>query len=48
VEYKPTDEYSAPKITYVVPQKYNNPRESGLKVTVQAGQNTIPLELTSN
>jgi hypothetical protein len=47
VEYKPTDEYSAPKITYVVPQKYNNPRESGLKVTVQAGKNDIPIELTS-
>jgi hypothetical protein len=48
VEYTPADEYAAPKITYEVPQKYNNPRESGLKVTVQAGQNNIPLELTSD
>ena len=47
VEYNPVDEYAEPKITYEVPQKYNNPRESGLKVTVQAGQNNIPLELTS-
>jgi hypothetical protein len=38
----------APKLTHEVPQKYNKPLESGLKVTVQAGTNDIPIELTSN
>ena len=37
-----------PKITFVVPQKYNNPRQSGIRVTVEPGQNNIPLELTSD
>ncbi len=37
-----------PKITYVVPQKYNVPRKSGIQVTVEPGRNNIPLELTSN
>lgn len=37
-----------PKITFVVPQKYNFPRKSGLRVTVEPGRNNIPLELTSN
>ncbi len=49
VPYVPTNEYaSAPKTTFVVPQKYNNPRESGIQVTVESGRNTIPLELTSD
>jgi hypothetical protein len=49
VDYVPGDEYaSAPKTTFVVPQKYNNPRESGIQVTVESGRNTIPLELTSD
>ncbi|MGI6418573.1 MAG: hypothetical protein ACOX1P_23240 [Thermoguttaceae bacterium] len=36
-----------PAIKYVVPKKYNNPKESGLKVTVKEGENNIPIELTS-
>ncbi len=48
VEYVPAAEEAAPKITFVVPQKYNVPRESGIKVTVQAGTNNLPIELTSN
>lgn len=35
-------------ITYVVPQKYNDPKTSGLKVTVKAGKNEgCDLKLTS-
>jgi hypothetical protein len=37
----------APEVTHIVPQKYNNPRQSGLKVTVQEGKNNIPIELSS-
>lgn len=48
VKYVAPSPGAAPKMTHVVPQKYNNPRESGLKVTVQEGSNDIPLELTSN
>jgi hypothetical protein len=36
-----------PEMKHEVPQKYNDPKTSGLKVTVQAGKNTIPLELKS-
>ena len=46
-EYVPTQPGQGEGITHVVPEKYNNPRESGLKVTVQAGKNNIPIELTS-
>jgi hypothetical protein len=38
----------APKITHVVPVKYNNPKESGITKTVVAGDNTIDIELTSD
>ncbi len=38
---------AAPKLTHVVPVRYNDPRKSGIKVTVKEGQNTIPLELSS-
>lgn len=49
VPYVQRDEYaSGPQTTFVVPQKYNNPRESGIRVTVESGRNTIPLELSSN
>ena len=37
-----------PKITFVVPQKYNNPRQSGIRVTVEPGRNNLPLELTAD
>ena len=36
-----------PKMTYLVPKIYQNPRKSGLKATVKEGDNTIPLELKS-
>jgi hypothetical protein len=36
-----------PKVTHVVPQRYNDPKKSGLKVTVKAGDNDIPIKLTS-
>ena len=41
------DASESDSITFIVPQKYNNPRESGLKKTVKAGENEIPIELTS-
>jgi hypothetical protein len=49
IEYvpPPTGTRQGPNITYVVPQEYNNPRKSGIKVTVQKGQNNIPIELSS-
>jgi hypothetical protein len=31
----------------VVPKKYNNPKESGLKFTVKEGENTIDIHLAS-
>lgn len=34
-------------MTYVVPQMYENPQKSGIKVTVKAGKNDIPIPLTS-
>ena len=36
-----------PKITYIVPKKYNDPRKSGLKVTIEDGKNDIPIKLVS-
>ena len=50
IEYvpPPSGVLQEPKITFVVPQKYNSPRKSGIQVTVQPGQNNIPIELTSN
>ena len=48
VPYVATQAGEAPPITHEIPQKYNNPKESGLKATVQSGKNTIPLELTSS
>lgn len=47
VEYKPLAPGEAPELTYVVPQKYNDPKTSGLKKTVTKGSNDIPIELTS-
>jgi len=37
---------ASPKVTYVVPQRYGNPQKSGIEVTVTAGTNEIPIELT--
>jgi len=37
----------APKVTHVVPVKYNDPKQSGLKATVKDGKNDIPITLTS-
>lgn len=36
-----------PKVTHVVPPKYNDPKSSGIRVTVKEGKNTIPIELSS-
>ncbi len=41
------DDTSDDGITYVVPEKYNNPKESGIKKTVKEGKNDINIELTS-
>ncbi|HEX7448331.1 MAG TPA: Ig-like domain-containing protein [Pirellulales bacterium] len=38
----------APTLTHIVPQKFNDPRKSGIKVTVKAGKNDIPIELKSS
>lgn len=35
------------EIKHVVPQKFNDPRTSGIKKTVEPGKNDIPIELTS-
>lgn len=37
----------APTVTHVVPQQFNDPQTSGIKVTVQAGKNDIPIKLTT-
>lgn len=37
----------ASAMTYVVPQTYGEPQKSGIKKTVKAGMNDIPIELTS-
>ena len=47
VEYVAPAPGEEPEVTHVVPEKYNNPRKSGLKVTVEKGSNDIPLELAS-
>ena len=47
VEFVPPPPGQAPEMKHEVPGKYNNPKESGLKVTVEAGSNDIPIELTS-
>lgn len=36
-----------PKITHVVPEKYNDPQKSGLKATVKERDNKTPIELSS-
>jgi hypothetical protein len=47
VEYVAPEGEASGEITHIVPQKYNNPRESGIKVTVTEGENMIPIEISS-
>jgi hypothetical protein len=47
-EYEPPTGRDDPQPTHIVPQRYNNPRQSGLQKTVEQGENNIPLELTTN
>lgn len=47
IAYKPTPPGTGPPPKYIVPQKYNNPKESGIKVTVESGNNDIPIKLSS-
>ena len=47
VPYVAPSSNSVPEMTHVVPVKYNNPKESGIKVTVEAGNNDLPIALTS-
>ncbi len=45
----PSDERpKEPTVTHIVPQQFNNPQKSGIKVTVKAGKNDIPITLKSN
>lgn len=47
VEFVEPEPGVEPEMTYVVPQKYNIPKDSGIKVTVAKGKNDIPLKLVS-
>jgi hypothetical protein len=38
----------APTMKHVVPEQFNDPQKSGIKVTVKSGKNDIPIELKSN
>ena len=45
----PSQEYPAePQLKHVVPQRYNNPRDSGIRVTIAPGQKEVRIELTSD
>jgi hypothetical protein len=48
IEYVAPSGEEVPPVTHVVPVKYNNPKESGVKVTVKAGKNDLPIALTSD
>ena len=48
VEYQPLAYGDRPAMEFIVPQRYNNPRQSGIQVTVDSGGNTIDIPLTSN
>jgi hypothetical protein len=47
VEYVAPEPGQEPKVTHVVPVRYNDPKGSGIQVTVEAGSNDIPIPLTS-
>ncbi|MDW8078212.1 MAG: hypothetical protein RMJ16_04920 [Thermoguttaceae bacterium] len=42
-----TDPAAATKIQHIVPPKYNNPRTSGIRVSVSPGQKEVRIELSS-
>ncbi len=37
-----------PELKHVVPQRYNNPRDSGIRVTIAPGQKEVRIELSSD
>lgn len=47
VKYEPLPPGQTPKVNHVVPQKFNDPKNSGIKVTVKEGENDIPIVLSS-
>jgi hypothetical protein len=48
VDYKPMQPGEAPTLQFLIPKKYQNPKDSGLTATVTDGDNDIPFELSSN
>ena len=46
-QLKPGQRPTGSTLTYLVPQKYENPATSGIKKTVKEGKNDIPIELSS-
>ena len=47
IEYTPPGPEETPEITHIVPEKYNDPKQSGITVTVEPGDNAIDIKLTS-
>lgn len=47
-EEPPSGRPASPTITHVVPEQFNNPQTSGIKVTVKPGKNDIPINLKSS
>lgn len=42
------EQYSVgPELKHIVPKRYNNPRESGIRVSIAPGQREVRIELTS-
>ena len=39
---------TAPQLKHIVPPRYNNPRESGIRVTIAPGQKEVRIELSSD
>lgn len=37
-----------PEVKHIVPPRYNDPKQSGIRVTVAPGQKEVRIELTSN
>ncbi len=48
VKYVAPPPGQTPKVNHVVPQKFNDPKNSGIKVTVKEGENDIPISLASS